>query len=102
MGLFGIGAGEVLLILVLALIAWGPGKLPEIARTMGKTVRALRKASFDLTSAVTKEIDKEAGPSIQPGKSSGNKTDESSPATKDAKTGCGNANPKKPIKRQQQ
>ena len=57
MGFFGIGTGEILLILVLALIIWGPGKLPEIARTLGKTVRALKKASFDLTTAVTREID---------------------------------------------
>lgn len=57
MDLFGIGAGELLLILVLALIIWGPGKLPEIARTLGKMVRTLRKATFDLTSEMTKEID---------------------------------------------
>lgn len=57
MGFFGIGTGEILLVLVLALIIWGPGRLPEIARTLGKTVRALRKATFDLTNAVTKEIE---------------------------------------------
>ena len=57
MDFFGIGAGEVLLIIALALIIWGPHKLPGIARTMGKTVRALKKATYDLTSEVTKEID---------------------------------------------
>ena len=57
MGVFGIGTGEILLILVVALIIWGPRKLPEIAKTLGKTVRALRKATFDLTTAVTKEIE---------------------------------------------
>lgn len=59
MEFFGIGTGEILLILILALIIWGPGKLPEIARTLGKTVRALKKATFDLTAEVTKEIDRE-------------------------------------------
>lgn len=59
MDFFGIGAGELILILVLALIIWGPGKLPEIARTLGKTVRTLRKATFDLTNELTKEIDAE-------------------------------------------
>ena len=59
MDFFGIGAGELLLILVVALIIWGPGRLPEIARTLGRTVRALRKATFDLTTEVTKEIDGE-------------------------------------------
>ena len=101
MGFFGIGTWEILLILVLALIIWGPGKLPEIARTMGKTMRALKKASFDLTNAVTKEVEKGTGLSTQPGKSPGSKTEESSPDTGDAKTGHGNVNPKKPIKRQQ-
>jgi sec-independent protein translocase protein TatA len=46
-------------IIIIALILWGPGKLPEIARTLGKVSRALKKASFDLTSAVTREIEKE-------------------------------------------
>ncbi len=65
MGFGGIGTGEILLILVLALIIWGPGKLPEIARTMGRTVRALKKATFDLTTAVTKEIESEDHPQSQ-------------------------------------
>ena len=101
MGFFGIGGGEILLILVVALIIWGPGKLPEIARTMGKTVRALKKASFDLTNAVTKEVEKGTGLSTQPTKSPDSKTEESSPDTDDAKSGHGNANPEKPIERQQ-
>ena len=57
MDFFGIGFGEVILILLVALIIWGPKRLPEIARTLGRTMRALRKATYDLTSAVTKEID---------------------------------------------
>ena len=59
MDFFGIGIGELLLVLVVALVIWGPGRLPEIARTMGKTVRALKKVTFDLTAEVTKEIDEE-------------------------------------------
>ena len=57
MDFLGIGGWEILLILVIAMIIWGPNKLPEIARTLGKIVRALRKASFDITTAVTKEIE---------------------------------------------
>ncbi|MFQ6122890.1 MAG: TatA/E family twin arginine-targeting protein translocase [Dehalococcoidales bacterium] len=59
MGFFGIGTGELILILVIALIIWGPGKLPEIARTLGRAVRVLRKATSDFTSEITKEIDQE-------------------------------------------
>jgi sec-independent protein translocase protein TatB len=56
MGFLGIGTWEILLILILALIILGPSKLTEFARTLGKTVRAIRKASADLTTAVTREI----------------------------------------------
>ena len=59
MDFLGIGIGELLLILVVILIIWGPGKLPEIARTLGKTVRALKKVTFDLTAEVTREVNKE-------------------------------------------
>ena len=79
MDFFGIGFGEVLLIFIVALIIWGPKRLPEISRTLGKTVRALRKATYDLTSAVTKEIDlqekedKEKNRLSQPRQSNDNK-----------------------------
>ena len=57
MGFLGIGTGEILLILILALIILGPGKIPEIARTLGRTIRAIKKASADLSTAVTKELE---------------------------------------------
>ena len=56
MGFFDIGPLELLLILAVALIIWGPAKIPDIARTLGKTVRTFKKATFDLTTAMTKEI----------------------------------------------
>ena len=59
MDFFGIGMGEVLVILVVALIIWGPGRIVEVGRTLGKIVRVLKKASFDLTAQVTKELEKE-------------------------------------------
>jgi sec-independent protein translocase protein TatA len=59
MDFFGIGFGEVVLILVLALIVFGPGRLPEIARTIGRFSRNLKRMSSDFTTALTKEIDLE-------------------------------------------
>lgn len=59
MNFFGIGGGEIILILIVALLVWGPKRLPEIARTLGKTVNALRKQTNDLTSQITREIDTE-------------------------------------------
>ncbi len=73
MDFFGIGPMEILLILVVALIIFGPGRLPEIARKAGKAMRTVRKATFDLTAEVTKELEgKEGGkPPGQARKNSG-------------------------------
>ena len=52
---FGIGAGEVILIMVVVLLVMGPGKLPEIARAMGRGVRVLRRAGQELKDAIDVE-----------------------------------------------
>jgi Tat protein translocase TatB subunit len=57
MDFLGIGPWELLLILILALILVGPGKIPEIARTLGRTIRAIKKASAELSTAVTRELE---------------------------------------------
>ena len=57
MGFFGIGTWEILLILVIALIIWGPNKLPEIARKLGQIARTVRKAGNEFTAAVSREIE---------------------------------------------
>ena len=57
MEFFGMGTMEIVLILVVVLVVFGPGRVVEIGRTLGKIARTLRKASFDMTTAVTKELD---------------------------------------------
>ena len=59
MDFFGIGTGEVLMVLLVALLVFGPGRIVEIGRTLGKMMNTLKKASFDLTSQVTKELEGE-------------------------------------------
>lgn len=78
MGFLGIGTWEILLILILALIILGPGKLTEFARTLGKTVRAIKKASADLTTTITRELEatKNEPPPSQPKEDSNVKTGE--------------------------
>ncbi len=61
MDFFSIGFGEALVILIVALIVFGPGRIVEIGRTLGKITRTLRKASFDLTTQVTKELEEKKG-----------------------------------------
>jgi sec-independent protein translocase protein TatA len=46
------GPGELIIILVIALLILGPGKLPEVGSALGKSIREFRKASTDLTDAV--------------------------------------------------
>ncbi len=47
--MFGLGMGELLVILVLALLFLGPKKLPDLASTLGKAIRQFRKATSELT-----------------------------------------------------
>jgi sec-independent protein translocase protein TatB len=54
--LFGIGPAELILVLVLALIFIGPGKMPEVAASIGKALREFRAASAELTEALNVEI----------------------------------------------
>ena len=44
-------------VLVVALVIWGPGRIVEIGLKMGKLARTLRRATFDLTTQVTKELE---------------------------------------------
>ncbi len=43
-----LGFPEMLVILVIALIVFGPGKLPEIGKSLGKGIAEFKKASNDL------------------------------------------------------
>lgn len=54
---FNIGMPEMMIILVIALIVFGPRKLPEIGATVGKAMREFRRASSELTEELTREVD---------------------------------------------
>ena len=54
--MFGIGMPELLVILGLALLLIGPKKLPQLAKSLGKTMGELRKASDDLKDTISEEI----------------------------------------------
>lgn len=57
MDIFGVGPMELLLILVIALIVFGPGKLPEVGAQLGRIVREIRKATNEFTAEFTREVE---------------------------------------------
>lgn len=52
-----IGWQELLIILALVLIIFGPRKLPEIAEAFGKSINKFKSATRDATDEVKKELD---------------------------------------------
>jgi TatA/E family protein of Tat protein translocase len=51
------GPLELVIILVIALLILGPGKLPEVGSALGKSIREFRKASSDVQDAVKVNVD---------------------------------------------
>ncbi|MFL6557516.1 MAG: twin-arginine translocase TatA/TatE family subunit [Bacillus sp. (in: firmicutes)] len=54
-----IGIPGLILILTLALIIFGPKKLPEIGRAFGQTLKEFKKSTRELTDDVMKDIDED-------------------------------------------
>jgi TatA/E family protein of Tat protein translocase len=61
-----IGAPELIVILIIALIVLGPGKLPDVAASLGKSVREFRKAATDISDAARIDTPP-AAPTVTPG-----------------------------------
>ena len=63
-----LGVPELLLIMAVALIVFGPRKLPEIGRSLGKAMGEFRKATDELKNTIEREVRleelKQIGPSI--------------------------------------
>lgn len=53
--MFGLGMGEIVVILVVALIVLGPTQLPDAAKHIGKAIRSLRKHTRDLQDTIEKD-----------------------------------------------
>jgi TatA/E family protein of Tat protein translocase len=59
-----IGGTELILILVIALLIFGPRKLPELGRSLGRGLAEFRKAGAEFKTTLEKEIASEDGRSI--------------------------------------
>lgn len=51
-----VGPWELILVLALALIIFGPGKLPDVGRSLGKTLNEFKRASAEIKQQVDAEI----------------------------------------------
>jgi len=58
--MFGLGSQEIIIILLIAVVLFGAGKLPQIGEGMGKAIKNFKKAAKDAEEAVdiTPEEDK--------------------------------------------
>lgn len=58
------GPLELVIILVIALLILGPGKLPDVGAALGKSIREFRKASSDVQDAVKVNVDTTPLPNV--------------------------------------
>ncbi len=56
MNIFGIGLPEIAVIVVLALLIFGPKRLPELGKTIGKTLKGLQTASKEFENEINKTL----------------------------------------------
>lgn len=54
--MFGLGPQELIIVLLIALIVFGPKRLPEIGRSLGSGLRELKKASRDVMSSLETDV----------------------------------------------
>lgn len=54
--MFDLGFQELIVIFAVALLVFGPKRLPELGRTIGKGIHELKKAMHDVKSEVDKEV----------------------------------------------
>jgi Tat protein translocase TatB subunit len=57
--MFGIGIPELVIIIIVALLVVGPGKLPDLARSMGKALGEFRRLADDVKGTIEEEMAKE-------------------------------------------
>lgn len=55
---FDFGSGEILLIILAVFLIFGPDKIPELARNLGKFVNDIKRASEDIKTEINREGDR--------------------------------------------
>jgi sec-independent protein translocase protein TatA len=65
--MFGLGIGELLIVLVIVLVVFGAGRLPEVMGSMGKGVQAFRRGLKEPPEIDVTPADPEAGAKTKKG-----------------------------------
>lgn len=66
--MFNFSVPELILILAIALVVFGPSKLPEIGKAVGKSIREFKSATTDVKEEVNKAVTLESPPPKELGK----------------------------------
>jgi sec-independent protein translocase protein TatA len=64
--MFGIGMPELIIILVIILIVFGAGKLPEIGAGMGKAIRSFKSATAEPDTKETEKLEEKFEEKLEP------------------------------------
>lgn len=56
---FDLGSGEILLIVIAVFLIFGPSKIPELARGLGKFINEVKRASEDIKTEINREADRQ-------------------------------------------
>lgn len=88
---FNIGPGELILVLIIALIVVGPGKLPDVGAAIGKSLREFRRAASDVSEAASAQP--AATPAPAPAPATPASPEPASAGTTPAQSGSGSSTP---------
>lgn len=61
-----IGIPELIVVLVIALVIFGPKKIPEIANALGKSINEFKRGSREIEASVRKELESGDTPPTPP------------------------------------
>lgn len=64
--MFGLGAPEMLAILVVALVVFGPRKLPELGKSLGQGIREFRKGTRGLQADLEESLQEDTASPLAP------------------------------------
>ncbi len=88
---FGLQPIHLVIVAIVALLIFGPSRLPEIGRGVGKAITEFRRGARDMTASFTEEINQPVdAPAQQPAAASG---DPAAAAGSNFCIHCGKANP---------